>query len=105
MGDTANLRYLPPDEYAAEELAEEGARIMVRDAAGAWRDAAYTVEGSYFIFEIGQQDAGFCLIRQEGSSWLMYALIGGAVLILAEAAVITVVVRKRRKRQTTEKSA
>ena len=104
MGDTAKLRYLPPEKYAAEELAEDEARIMVRDAAGSWRDVSYTVEGSYLIFEVSQNDEGFCLVYEEGSSWLMYALIGGALLIMAEAVIIIVVIRRRRKVQKTEKT-
>ena len=98
MGETANLRYLPPEEDAAEDLAGEGARIMVRDAAGAWRDVAYTVEGSYFIFEISQQDTGFCLIRQEGSSWLMYVLVGIGALVVVEIAIFGAIRLRRRKR-------
>ena len=98
MGETAKLRYLPPDEDAAEELAEKGARIMVRDAAGAWRDVAYTVEGSYFIFEISQQDEGFCLVAQEENTWLMYVLVGIGALVVVETAIFGAIRLRRRKR-------
>ena len=98
MGETAKLRYLPPDEYEAEQLADDEARIMVRDAAGSWRDVSYTVEGSYLIFEVDQQDEGFCLVVQEGNTWLMYVLVGIGALVVVETAIFGAIWLRRRKR-------
>ena len=96
-GETAKLRYLPPEEQSAEDLLEEEARILVRDTAGTWREATYTVDGSYVIFEISAQDNGFCLVVSEGSSWWLYAAIGGGAFVLVEAAIILVIVKRRKK--------
>ena len=98
MGEMAKLRYLPPEEYAAETLAEDEARIMVRDIAGVWRDVSYTVEGSYLIFEIGQQDEGFCLIHEEESSWWLYVVVGIGVLVVIEVAAFGTIWLRRRKK-------
>ena len=99
MGEAAKLRYLPPDDYAAEDLADDEARIMVRDAAGAWGDVPFTVEGSYLIFEISQEDEAFCLIRQNEASWLVYILIGSAVLILVGAVMIVTLCKQLKNRK------
>ena len=98
MGETAKLRYLPPEEYAAEELANDEARIMVKDASGTWRDVSYTVEGSYLIFEVDQQDEGFCLVHDEESSWLLYVLVGIGAIMVIEAAVFGMVWLRRRNK-------
>ena len=71
---------------------------MVRDAAGAWRDVAYTVEGSYFIFEVNQQDEGFCLVAQEENIWPMYVLVGIGALVVVETAIFGAIRLRRRKR-------
>ena len=98
MGETAKLRYLPPEEYAAEELANDEAHIMVKDAAGTWRDVSYTVEGSYLIFEVDRQDEGFCLVHEEESSWLLYVLVGIGAIMVIEAAVFGMVWLRRRNK-------
>ena len=95
-GSSSKLRYLPAEDLSAEELLEDEAEIMVRDASGAWRTVSYTVDGSYLVFEVAEGDTGFCLVQSEGLSWMVYGLISVGVLVVLEGIVIVwVLIRKR----------
>lgn len=100
-GSSVKLRYLPPEDLNASELLEDEARVMVRDSTGAWRNVSYIVDGSYLVFEILEEDIGFCLVQQEAVSWVLFTLGGGAVLLLTGAVIITLVIKRRRKVQKT----
>lgn len=96
-GETSTLRYLPAAEYKAQKLAEEDAQIWVRDASGDWREVAYTVDGSYLVFDIAQDEVGFCLVQTEAVSWLLYGLPAAGALVLA--IVVGIVLRRRHRRK------
>ena len=84
---------------------EDEAKILVRDAAGAWRSVSYTVDGSYFVFEINEGDNGFCLIQNETVSWLLYGLIGAGVVIIASTVMIVAVMKRRKKNSLQKEKA
>ena len=50
------------------------------------------------IFEVDQQDEGFCLVVQEGNIWLMYVLVGIGALVVVETAIFGAIWLRRRKR-------
>lgn len=105
QGENSKLRYLPAEAFSAAELMEDEAKILVRDAAGAWRSVFYTVDGSYFVFEINEGDNGFCLIQNETVSWLLYGLIGAGVVLIASTVMIVAVMKRRKKNSLQKEKA
>lgn len=105
QGENSKLRYLPAEAFTAAELMEDEARILVRDAAGSWRSVSYTVDGSYFVFEINEGDNGFCLVQNETISWLLYGLIGAGAVIIAQTVVIVMVLKRRKKNSLQKEKA
>ena len=104
QGESSQLRYLPAENLAAKELAEDGARIMARDGAGNWRSVSYTVDGSYFVFELTGDDSAFCLVQTGTTSWLLYGLIGAGVLIAGGAVAVSMVIKRRKKNALKEEA-
>ncbi len=102
QGATSKLRYLPAEEFSAKELMEDEAKILVRDSEEKWRSVSYSVDGSYFVFEINEGDSGFCLVQDETAAWLLYGLIGAGVLMVITGGIIAAAM-KRRKMNSLQK--
>lgn len=98
-GSVTQLRYLPPREYAAEDI-----RLMVR-SGGTWREAEAQVDGSYLLFAAGAQDDALCAVYGSGSRGVIWILSGCGLAVLLAAGYLLYRSRKARKRKKRKDAA
>lgn len=83
-------RYLIPVSCRPESL-----KVSVLGENGQWRDAKFTVDGSYLVIPLEETDTGIflCAVPQTGNPWLW---IGPGVIVVALIAVGAVLLRRRK---------
>ncbi len=93
------LRYLIGADVSPDNL-----RIMLRDSDGEWRQAAYTVNGSYAVFPVAGGDDAFSaeLVKESYLAEIILASAGALVLIGAAAVLIAAKRRKKTADKTDE---
>ncbi len=88
--DITSARYLLP------ATDKDGWQIYVLDKDGAWRPVSYTVEGSYVVFPVGANDAGFAVWSEPGNI-LPWIVAGATAVVLAAGVVLILILRKKKK--------
>lgn len=90
---TAQLRYLLP-------VGCDGDSVLLRlqGADGQWRDAAFTVQGSYLVFSAQNGDTALQLVAAPRDYTLLIVMIAG-VLVLAGGITATLVHIRRKKKK------
>lgn len=89
---SVTLRYLLPEDYDADRIS-----IMVHKADGTWETFLHTVDGSYIVFTIENDDIAFCSIYNE-PNYVMQMVIVIASLVIILITVSTVFVAKKRRK-------
>lgn len=69
--------------------------LLVRKKDGQWQEQTFTVDGSYCVFALSGDVAGYALV--ETAFPYGWVIAGGAVLLIALTAAILLVIRKRKK--------
>lgn len=82
-------RFLLPDGIDSGKL-----KIMVCNAAGEWREASYTQDGSYLVFSLMSGDQGIALISI--STNISLWIIVGIILIVLLPFSIILIARKKK---------
>lgn len=97
-GHTTAARYLLPADVDAERL-----KLYIHGSGGTWRQAEYTVDGSYIVFSLECGDDGAALAQSESVS-IPWNLIAAAAAVAAVAVTVVIVISKRKtkKKENTE---
>ena len=74
----------------------ENLRLVIRNAAGSWQEAEFSVNGSYLVFSMTGTDAVVALIRTPSPApWYYYAILAAAAVAVV---VLVVVICKKFKK-------
>lgn len=90
-GGAQRLHYL-----ITEDVDTERAQLMLLGADGTWRQAQFTVDGSYMIFSVNADDTALCIFNMP-RDYSLYIAAGAALALVTVAAIIAGSLRKRRK--------
>ena len=91
-------RFLIPNRAATAKL-----KLMVCDAAGEWREASYTQDGSYLVLPLMVGDQCIALIEVPAgiSPWI----IAAGILVVLLPIPIVIAVKKKRAKSTPKTTA
>ena len=69
--------------------------VYVRSADGSWQPAAHTLDGSYIVFPVCQQDSGFAVwvVPYDFTPWF----VGGAIAVVLLAGLAVFLICRRKK--------
>lgn len=87
--------YLLPEDVDADRL-----QLYIRSNDGRWRNADYTVNGSYIVFVVNSGDDGIALARADGMilPWLLITVLTGAAIVMV--VIVCVNCKKKAKKET-----
>ena len=88
-------RFLLPADAETDQI-----KLMVGDQDGQWREAAYTVDGSYLVFSLEAGDVLLALVQTPADHTLLLYIGAGAVVVLIAAVLLV-----QKKKSTAKKNA
>lgn len=89
-GSVTQVRFALPE-------GAENVQLMIRGADGTLRPVAYTIVGSYLVFEPGEGVTAFYVeTTAEETPWMLWIIVAAAVLVVL--VVMILILRKKKKK-------
>lgn len=92
-GTPHELRYALPSSCDAKRV-----RLLVQDRSGEWREAAFTVNGSYLVLAITADDEAFYAVQLPADYRWVWLAVGAAMVVIAAVAFIVWSCKRKKKK-------
>lgn len=94
---SVTLRYALPQEYEADRIS-----IMVQNTDTTWKLTECTIDGSYMVFNIENDDVAFCAIYTEPDYTLQLSIAGGCFSVILIVILTVFIVRHKRTKKAIQ---